>query len=120
MKEAMDNHDPMLEMAASVALTHHEKWDGSGYPQGLAGEAIPLQSRIVAIADVYDALTSNRPYRVARPEEEALTIIEVTAGSHFDPRVYAAFLGALPEIRDIRRRFDDDVVIFSPPEGALT
>ena len=120
LKEALDSRDPMLEMAASVALTHHEKWDGSGYPQGLAGEAIPLESRIVAIADVYDALTSNRPYRAARPEEEALTIIETTTGSHFDPRVHAAFLGALPEIRDLRRRFDDDVVIFPPPEGALT
>ena len=120
MKEALDNRDPMLEMAASVALTHHEKWDGSGYPQGLAGEAIPLESRIVAIADVFDALTSNRPYRLARPEEEALTIIEATVGSHFDPRVYAAFLRSLPEIRAIRPRFNDDIVVFSPPEGAPT
>ncbi len=120
VKEALDNRDPMLEMAASVALTHHEKWDGGGYPQGLAGEAIPMESRIVAIADVYDALTSNRPYRSARPEEEALTIIETTVGHHFDPRVYDAFLRALPEIRALRRRFDDSVVIFSPPEGALT
>ena len=92
LKEALGNHDPLLEMAASVALTHHEKWNGSGYPRRLAGEAIPLESRIVAIADVYDALTSDRPYRGARPEEEALSIIETTAGSHFDPGVHAAFL----------------------------
>ena len=119
MKDAWENHDPVLDMAASVALTHHEKWDGGGYPQGLAGEAIPLESRIVAIADVFDALISNRPYRPARPEEEALTIIEATVGSHFDPRVHAAFLRSLPEIRAIRTRFDDNVVVFPQPEGAL-
>ncbi len=120
IKESLDNRDPLLEMAASVALTHHEKWDGRGYPQGLAGEAIPLESRIVSIADVYDALTSNRPYRSARPEEEALTIIEGTVGSHFDPRIHAAFLTALPEIRAVHQRFDDGVVIFAPPEGTPT
>jgi putative two-component system response regulator len=119
MRDSVENRDPVLDMAASVALTHHEKWDGSGYPQKLAGEAIPLESRIVAIADVFDALTSNRPYRPARPEDEALTIIESTAGSHFDPRVYAAFLHSLPEIRVIRARFNDDIVVFSPPEGAM-
>ena len=119
MIDAWENHDPVLDMAASVALTHHEKWDGGGYPQKLSGEAIPLESRIVAIADVFDALTSNRPYRPARPEEEALTIIEATVGSHFDPRVHAAFLRSLPEIRAIRTRFDDNVVVFAQPEGAL-
>ena len=108
----------MLEMAASIALAHHEKWDGSGYPQGLAGEAIPVEARIVAIADVFDAITSNRPYRLARPEEEALTIIETTVGHHFDPKVYAAFNKSLPEIRSIRDRFADNVVIFSTKEGA--
>jgi putative two-component system response regulator len=118
VKDALDGQDPVLEMAASIALTHHEKWDGSGYPQGLAGESIPLESRIVAIADVFDALTSNRPYRPARPEEEALTIIETTAGHHFDPKVYAAFVKSLPEIRAIRSRFADNVVIFPTCEGA--
>jgi putative two-component system response regulator len=119
MKDAVENGDPVLEMAASIALTHHEKWDGSGYPQGLAGEAIPLESRIVAIADVLDALTSSRPYRSARSEDEALAIIESTAGSHFDPRVYAAFQRALPDIRAIRARFNDDAIACSQPEGAL-
>jgi putative two-component system response regulator len=119
MRDALENQDPMLDMAASIALTHHEKWDGTGYPQRLAREAIPQESRIVAIADVFDALTSNRPYRTARPEEEALTIIETTVGSHFDPQVYAAFLKALPTIRDIRTRFNDDIIVFPKPEGAL-
>lgn len=117
VKEAVETHDPVLEMAATIALTHHEKWDGSGYPLKLAGETIPIESRIVAIADVFDALTSNRPYRAARPEEESLTIIEATVGSHFDPRVYAAFVTSLPEIRNIRTRFSDDVEIFSDAKG---
>ena len=118
MKDTLDNRDPVLEMAASITLTHHEKWDGSGYPQGLAGGSIPIEARIVAIADVFDALTSNRPYRPARPEEEALTIIDTTAGHHFDPNVYSAFVKSLPEIRAIRARFADNVVIFPTDEGA--
>jgi putative two-component system response regulator len=118
VKEAVQTHDPVMEMAATIALTHHEKWDGSGYPLKLVGEAIPIESRIVAIADVFDALTSNRPYRAARPEEEALTIIEATVGSHFDPRVYAAFITSLPEIRAIRTRFNDNVEIFSDVKGS--
>jgi putative two-component system response regulator len=116
---AMRNHDPVLEMAATVALSHHEKWDGSGYPRGLSGENIPLESRIVSVADVFDALTSNRPYRPARPEDEALTIMDSTVGTHFDPRVYAAFTESLPEIRSIRDRFADGVVVFPRAEGAL-
>jgi putative two-component system response regulator len=108
MKDALSHQDPALEMAATIALTHHEKWDGSGYPVGLAGEAIPIESRIVAVADVFDALTSNRPYRPARPEDEALTIMAATVGSHFDPRVHAAFVRSLAEIRTIRARFADD------------
>jgi putative two-component system response regulator len=106
-------HDPVLEMAATIALTHHEKWDGSGYPQGLAGTAIPLESRIVALADVFDALTSDRPYRVAWPDAEALAIMECTVGSHFEPKLHAAFLRALPEIRAIRARFADNAALFS-------
>jgi putative two-component system response regulator len=72
----------------------------------------------LAVADVFDALTSNRPYRLARPEEEAMTIMESTVGSHFDPRVHAAFIRSLPEIRMIRARFSDDVAIFSQLQGA--
>jgi putative two-component system response regulator len=119
MKQTLENRDPVLEMAATIALSHHEKWDGGGYPRQLAGEDIPLESRIVAVADVFDALTSNRPYRPARPEEEALTIMDSTVGTHFDPRVHAAFMRSLPEIRAIRDRFSDNVVVFPQPEGAL-
>jgi putative two-component system response regulator len=91
-----------LQVAASIALTHHEKWDGSGYPQGLAGEAIPIAGRIVAISDVFDALTSRRPYKRAFSEEEALNILQQDAGRHFDPDVHAGFLSALDRIRDVR------------------
>jgi putative two-component system response regulator len=119
MKNTLENRDPVLEMAATIALSHHEKWDGSGYPHGLEGEAIPLESRIVAVADVFDALTSNRPYRPARPEDEALTIMDSTVGTHFDPRVHAAFIRSLPEIHAIRDRFADGVAVFSQDEGAF-
>ena len=120
IKTQLANRDPVLEMAATIALTHHEKWDGSGYLQKLAGEAIPLESRIVAVADVFDALTSDRPYRLARPEEEALSIMDGTVGSHFDPRVHAAFVRALPEIRAIRARFADNVSVLPELEEAAT
>ncbi len=99
--------NPILETAALIALTHHERWDGNGYPEGLGGESIPLESRIVAIADVYDSLTSTRPYRIAYPEERAVQIIREGAASHFDPQVHAAFLNALPHLRMIREQFVD-------------
>ncbi len=117
VQEQLERHDPVLQMAATVALTHHEKWDGGGYPQGLKGKAIPLESRIVAIADVFDSLTSNRPYRPARPEEEALSIIAATVGSDFDPAVYAAFRQALDEVRSIRDRFTDEVAAGVCPQA---
>ena len=114
--QAGDN--PILQTAANIALMHHEKWDGSGYPQGLAGEHIPLEARIAAIADVFDALTSRRPYKAAYPEDEALQIIHDTAGSHFDPQVYAAFLESLPAIHSVRERLSDGVNVFPVPEEA--
>ncbi len=83
---------PVLEVATVIAETHHERWDGSGYPAGLAGEAIPLVGRIVAVADVFDALTHDRPYKTAWNATQALAHIETGAGSQFDPRVVAAFL----------------------------
>jgi putative two-component system response regulator len=89
---------PELRMAAIVAQTHHERWDGSGYPGGLAGEEIPLVGRLVAVADVFDALTHDRPYKRAWPVERAIAEIRLGAGSQFDPRVVAAFL-ALREDR---------------------
>lgn len=99
--------DPVLEMAATVALTHHEKWDGSGYPLNLAGCRIPLEARIVAVADVFDALCSHRPYRHAWAEEQALQTMREQSGTHFDPEVLEAFFQALPEIRAIRGSFED-------------
>jgi PAS domain S-box-containing protein len=83
---------PVLQMAAVIAATHHERWDGTGYPAGLAGEAIPLVGRVVAVADVFDALTHERPYKSAWPVEQAIAKIQRAAGSQFDPRVVAAFL----------------------------
>jgi len=101
------HHSPLLKMAAMVALTHHEKWDGSGYPRGLAGEAIPLESRIVAVADVFDALTSVRPYKPAWPVEEAVAQVQKDSGSHFEPRIVTAFLARLGDIRAVMSQYVD-------------
>ena len=98
---------PMLELAREIAMNHHEKWNGGGYPDRLAGEAIPLSARIVAICDVYDALVNDRVYRAALPEPEALAIMQDGRGSHFDPGIFDLFLARLPEIRAIRDRFAD-------------
>jgi putative two-component system response regulator len=85
----------LSRVAERIARSHHERWDGSGYPDGLAGEEIPLEGRIVAVVDVFDALTSERPYKSAWPLEEALAEIEAQAGRQFDPRVVQALLHAL-------------------------
>jgi CHASE2 domain/HD domain len=86
------SRSPILRLAETIALTHHEKWDGSGYPAGLRGEEIPLVGRICAIADVYDALTSERPYKRAWSPEEALAEIRDQAGRHFDPTLVDVFV----------------------------
>jgi putative two-component system response regulator len=83
---------PVLRMAAEIAASHHEWWDGSGYPFGLAGTAIPLPGRIVAVADVFDALTHERPYKPAWPPPQAIAAIRTASGSQFEPRVVTAFL----------------------------
>jgi putative two-component system response regulator len=88
---------PLLQMAEEIALTHHEKWDGTGYSPGLCGEAIPVSGRIVAVADVFDALTHERPYKKAWPVNEAIGEIRSQSGRHFDPAVVEAFL-TLPHI----------------------
>ncbi|MFC6050232.1 HD-GYP domain-containing protein, partial [Methylobacterium hispanicum] len=83
---------PVMRLAAEIALSHHERWDGTGYPHGLAGEAIPLSGRIVAVADVFDALTTERPYKQAWRAERAKAYLVENAGTHFEPRVVEAFL----------------------------
>lgn len=106
--EIIGEHDArVLQMARRVALYHHEKWDGSGYPEGLAGEAIPLEARIVALCDVFDALTSERPYKQAWPVERAVALLREEAGRHFDPALVEHFVAALPEIVAIRERWAD-------------
>lgn len=97
----------LFQLAAQVALSHHERWDGTGYPHGLAGEAIPECARIVAIADVFDALTMRRPYKEAWPIERALAHITENAGSHFDPRLVERFVHAKAEILEIKRHWDN-------------
>jgi putative two-component system response regulator len=89
-------------------MTHHEKWDGSGYPRGLKGKKIPLVGRIVAIADVFDALTSKRPYKEAFSLEKSYSIIRQGRGSHFDPAVVDAFFDSEADILKIRETFQDD------------
>jgi len=98
---------PMLQMAAEIAVAHHEKWDGTGYPGGLAGTDIPEAARIVAVADVYDALVASRVYRAAVPEEDALAIIVKGRDQHFDPEILDGFMRILPDIRRIRRQVSD-------------
>jgi len=96
-----------LKMAATIAHTHHEKWDGNGYPRGLKGEDIPLHGRIAAIADVFDALTSARPYKPAWALEDALQLMRTNRGTHFDPTLVDVFFDARPEVLEIRERFVD-------------
>jgi putative two-component system response regulator len=93
---------PILQMAATIARYHHEKWDGSGYPCGLAGEAIPEMARIVAIADVFDALTTVRPYKEVWPLERVMDNLTSNAGLHFDPRLIDHFVRILPQILTIK------------------
>jgi putative two-component system response regulator len=91
------SRSPLLRMSEEIALTHHEWWDGSGYPSGLSGERIPISGRIVALADVYDALTNERPYREPWPPERALMEIERLSGRQFDPQLVAHLAALVPE-----------------------
>lgn len=94
----------VMQLAAEVAISHHERWDGGGYPNGLAAEAIPLSGRIVAVADVFDALVSDRPYKKAWSQEEARDYVVANAGTQFDPACVQAFAGAWSEILRITRQ----------------
>lgn len=100
----------LLQMARRIALTHHEQWDGSGYPRGLEGEEIPEVGRLVAIVDVYDALVHDRVYRDAFSESKALEIIEEDRGTHFDPKMHDLFFEVLPDLRAVRQLNPDDEV----------
>lgn len=103
-----DHPSDILTVAAKIALTHHEKWDGSGYPSGLRGEQIPLEGRIVAICDVFDALLSKRPYKRAWTFDEALDEINRLSNIQFDPVVVRAFNNVFPELAKIREQLTDD------------
>ncbi len=98
---------PIIETAGVIAQTHHEKWDGSGYPLGLAGENIPIEGRITAVADVFDALSSARPYKEAFPLDKCFRILKEGSGTHFDPRVLAAFFARQADIVDIQIEYSD-------------
>ena len=96
-----------LSMGAIIALGHHEKFDGSGYPNGLHGEDIPIVARVVAVADVFDALVSKRPYKHAWPVDEALAYLESQKGKHFDPRCVEAFMSNLDKVMEIYKQYAD-------------
>ncbi len=98
---------PVLELAAKIATTHHEKWDGTGYPLRLAGEDIPIEGRITAVADVFDALSSQRPYKAAFPLKKCFEIMVQERGKHFDPTVLDAFFARRDEIVKIQIEYAD-------------
>jgi len=100
-----DEGSELLSMASLIALTHHEKYNGSGYPKGLKREEIPIEGRIVAIADVFDALTSNRPYKTAWSVDDTLNFMEQQSGEHFDPALIKNFLALKPEILKIMQQY---------------
>ncbi len=106
-EKALGLQPPMLRTAKEIVLSHQEKWDGSGYPQGLKGAAIPMSARLMAVADVYDALISQRVYKAALPHDRAVQIVFQGRGSHFDPDMVDAFIGIQDEFQAIAERFAD-------------
>jgi len=101
------SHARVMKYAKSIALTHHEKWNGKGYPKGLAGLKIPIQGRIVALADVFDALSMERPYKKAWPMEKIVKFITEESGEHFEPKLVDLFMEALPAILQVREKYQD-------------
>ena len=97
----------LMQMAEEIALAHHEKWDGSGYPRGLRGEDIPLTARVCAICDVFDALLSRRPYKEPWPVDQALREIDSRSGTHLDPTLVTLFKGILDDILAIQAQYPD-------------
>ncbi|MBC3807112.1 two-component system response regulator [Undibacterium seohonense] len=107
--EILGEHDsPLLQMARLIALYHHEKFDGSGYPHRVSGTAIPIEARIVAIADVFDALTSIRPYKKAWEVADAVDLLRSEKGKHFDPELVDLFIDQLPSIVEIKEKYAED------------
>lgn len=104
-----DHTSLLLRMARLIALSHHERWDGKGYPLGLQGEAIPLEGRIVAVADVFDALTNARPYKPAWHVDAAVAQLRKEAGHHFDPRVVEHFINILPQVLAVKAQWPEHV-----------
>ncbi|TGM80520.1 HD domain-containing phosphohydrolase [Leptospira bouyouniensis] len=104
-----DHHSSLLRLAKSIALTHHEKFDGTGYPYQLKGENIPIEGRIIAIADVFDALTTVRPYKKAWEVEEALGYLQKESGTHFDPKLVKEFLKVIPKILEIKAEWPEEI-----------
>ena len=102
-----DDTSPLLVLAGKIALSHHERWDGLGYPRGARGDDIPLEGRLVAICDVFDALTSERPYKKAWSVEDAAAEIRNQRGKQFDPALADLFARCLPQFREVRERFPD-------------
>lgn len=115
-----DDPAELFKVARIVAQNHHEKWNGSGYPQGLKGQEIPIEARIAAIADVFDALTNKRPYKPAWPLEESLAYIQEQSGKHFDPELVKLFLENLPTILDIKNRYTDETTPLNENIGDLS
>src|SRR5438477_4075291 len=117
-----EHDDPLLKLARQLALTHHEHWDGSGYPQGLKGEAIPWAGRVVALVDVFESMTTTQFWREALPMEQAAAEIVKSAGTKFDPAVVEAFKKALPVMKKVREAYADALgdlinLDFSPRRG---
>jgi putative two-component system response regulator len=120
-EEILGAQVPFLRFAKEIALSHHEKWDGSGYPNGLVGEEIPVSARLMAVADVYDAVINRRIYKTSMPHEAAAQIIFEGAGKHFDPDVVSAFKVLEGTFVQIAARYADSVSTFlgdtSTPSG---
>ena len=109
VRQLFDDHPSMMiQMAKSIAIHHHEKWDGSGYSKGLKGEAIPIEGRIVGIADVFDALTTKRPYKEAWTFDDSIAYLKNQSGIHFDPDLVDIFVASTPEIKAIQEEYKDD------------
>jgi putative two-component system response regulator len=119
----LDAPNDFLRFGREIALSHHERWNGAGYPDGLAGEAIPISARLMAVADVYDALISDRPYKEPYSHDEAVAIIAEERGRHFDPDVTDAFVACVEDFRQVALQYADhpeNIAILGRKSGAVT